>query len=69
MKKHESFWYKFLDFINHYFCFEMLQNEKTVKLDDVSYIDSSQDYDLKFHQTNHDFTYTMNPMYRHGKPA
>lgn len=76
MSKYEIFWYNLRDFINKYFCFKMLQNEKTVKWEEqlcnVSCTYSSQDYDRKSDQTKDDFKYIMNPMYKnkyiHGKP-
>jgi len=78
MSKNDIFWYNVRNYINYYFCLNMLKCEKKVKWDkqlcNVSYTYSSHDYDRKIidKDTNQDkMRYTLNPIYKykdvHGK--
>ena len=78
MSKNDIFWYNVRNYINYYFCLNMLKCEKKVKWDkqlcNVSYTYSSHDYDRKIidKDTNQDkMRYIMNPIYKykdiHGK--
>ncbi len=72
MSKNDIFWYNVRNYINYYFCFNLLQNEKKVKwnkqLCNVSYTYSSQDYDRKIidkDKNQDNMQYTMNPIYKY----